>query len=592
MKIRTKIFMANTLVAIILLGALTFITTRYSSNLLLSKMEEDVGYSVSQLSENVDNLLQSYEQVVDALYANSDLKDQIAKRYDNFLESYDVYLDEYIPFVNWVRSSSRNVLRVMTYTDNPTFQFADVRLIDQEIRQTPWYVKSQQSDMPLVKTWTYLGKDTYYRFGVFRLSQKVSGIGAEGNNVMYVAIDLPDRVLYDLVTKENSKQRFLIALPDGRIVVDNMDQSYDKKLSDSPFYSQIKGKSFYTGMYRFDDGSKYLLTAKELTSRGSIRGLKVINLTPIDELQAKVREIQQLAILLFALAVIVSVLALYFISAGLTKRLMQLANRMQRTDADNLQSFIEVKGNDEISRLGYIFNRMILRIDKLIKEVYESELDRKELELKKKESELYALQTQINPHYLFNTLNAIRGNLLEKGDKENAKIVKLLATSFRNVLSQSGQVVRLSEEIDIVDTYLRIQEFRFGERLAYDVHIPRELHQLEMPRLTLQTLVENAVVHALEKNEEMTTIVIRARIVDRDRYCATVEDNGPGITSDRLDEIIGRLNEPEGSDDGKRIGLRNVHQRLRRLYGSSYGIEFESVPGSGTKVTVVLPVSQ
>ncbi|WP_409342265.1 sensor histidine kinase [Paenibacillus sp. MBLB4367] len=590
MKIRTKIFMANTLVAIILLGSLTFLTTRYSSNLLIKKMEEDVGYAVSQLAENVDNMLQSYEQVVDAQYANTDLKELITKRYDSYLDSYEVYLDHYTPSVNWVRASLRNVLRVMVYTDNPTFQFADVKLIDDSVRQAEWYKMGKRSDKPLVKTWTYLGQDMYYRFGVFRLTQKASSETNGGE--MYMAIDLADLVLYDLVAKENEKQRFIIVLPDGHVVVDNYERSrQEQRLSDYPFHNQLENVSSYSGIFK-DEGKQYLLSMKELGSRASVRGLKVINLTPIDELRSKVSEMQRIAVILFIAAMLASVMLMYAISTGLTKRLMVLVSKIRRTNTDNLQSLVEIKGNDEISQLGHVFNDMMQRMDKLIKDMYEAEINSKELELKTKESELYALQTQINPHYLFNTLNAIRGNLLERGDGANAEIIYLLAQSFRNVLGRGGHIVRLSEELEIVETYLRIQQFRFGERLTYRIEVPKELQRFAVPRLSLQTLVENAIVHALEKSKKKTHIRVYALVLDDERYSVTVADNGPGMSPERLAETAARMNEETDSAEGKSIGLRNIHRRIGHLYGPAYGLRLKSEPGEGLKATIELPADE
>lgn len=588
MKIRTKIFMGNAMLAVSLLGLLTYYMSASSSKIILNKTKEDVGYSVSQLSQNIDNMLQSYEQLVDSLYTSPELQNKLLTRYDSFAQAQDVYFNYFLPFADWVRTS-KDILRFVIYTDNPTFQFAEVRYIDDDVKHSAWYRSTLQSQSNLVKTWTLVEDDALLRRGVFRLTQKVHNVTAGGN--IYVTLDLEERLLHNLISKENENRRFIIALPDGRVLIDTHAQDPYRKLliSDYDFYKQIADRNDYSSTYTMQ-GEQYLLTSKVTKSRNSVKGLTIIQLTPIDEMMEKVKEMKRLAILLFLFAVLGSVILIYLLSMRLTKQLMTFAKRMRTFDMNNSQSYMKVKGNDEISQLCRQFNEMMDRIKHLIEEVYESEIDRKELELQKKQFELYALQAQINPHYLFNTLNAIFGNLLEKGDQENAEMVNLLAQSFRNVLKRAGQMISISEELDIVTTYLRIQAFRFGERLVYDIDIPRELYRQEIPRISLQTLVENTIVHVLEKEKVCTKISIYAIVSEENWFSVTVEDNGPGIPAERLQTILAGLNDKSGLTHEKHIGLRNIHQRLQNVYGSPYGLKVESEEGAGTKITILLPL--
>ncbi|WP_169082390.1 sensor histidine kinase [Paenibacillus sp. PL91] len=587
MKIRTKIFFTTALVVIFLLGSLTYFMTRFSSHILMTKMEQDVGFSTSQLSQNIDSLLQSYEQVIDSLYTNSELQSRLLTRYDSIIEAQDVYFDYYLPFVNWVRGS-KNILRLMVYTNNPTFQFADVKWIDEEIKQSEWFKTTQQPDKKLVKTWTNLGIDPYYRFRVIRLTQRMNNPVIHSQ--VYVTIDLQEQLLQNLISKENQKQRFIIGLPNGQVVMDSfLNNKAPIRIQDYDFYKQIEQANEGKVVYVKENNERYLLTVKSLDTRSSVRGLKAIVLTPTGELTSKVNEMKRIAIILLVSSIIIAVIMMYTISSKLTKRLMLLAAKMRTDNITQSYSQIALTGNDEISQLGLIYNQMILRNSLLIKEVYEFEFNKKELELKAKESELYALQTQINPHYLFNTLNAIRGNLLKKGDKENANIIKLLAQSFRNLLGKSGSVVRLEEEIGIVDTYLRIQSYRFGGRLQYHIHIPKEHSAYQLPRLSLQTLVENAIIHALEKNEDDTLIYIESQVIDNQHYHIVVRDNGSGISPLALEKIRQQLND-SSMEHERNIGLRNVHQRLTQMYGPEYGLTIHSEEGRGTCVTLMIPL--
>ncbi|MCQ6561191.1 sensor histidine kinase [Paenibacillus mendelii] len=592
MTVRTKIFAANALVGVLLLGLLTYYMSEKSGNIILNNTEEDVGRSISQLAQNIDNLLQSYEQIVDSLYTSTELQDKLLKHYDTFEEAQDTYLNYVQPYEEWI-TTSKDILRFSIYTDNPTFQYAQVRTIDEEVKQSNWYRSVQDSKAGLVKSWTISEDDMLLRSGVLRLTQKV--YNAPSNREMYVTIDLEERLLRNLISSEGKEQQFIIALPDGHVLIDSWRQSNmnASRLADYAFYDEMKKNSSLSSFIYNQEGNAFLLTSKSLESRGSVRGLTIVQLTPLDQMMVKVNEMKRQAVVLFIIAMLSSILLIYLISIRLTGRLTQLAKRMRTVNADNVQTLthLQVSGNDEIGQLCRNYNDMMDRINQLITEVYESELNRKELKLRNRESELYALQTQINPHYLFNTLNAICGSLLENGDKANAEIVKLLARSFRNVLNRAGHLIDLKEEMDIVETYLRIQAFRFGERLVYEVDIPEELADCKIPRLSLQTIVENMIVHVLEKVERVTVVVIHARVMEGNQCLLTVEDNGPGMLPEQLRGVIEGMNIASDLTVTKHIGLRNVHQRLRQMYGAPYGLQLESGPEWGTRVSILLPLN-
>ncbi|WP_195574487.1 cache domain-containing sensor histidine kinase [Paenibacillus sp. 1001270B_150601_E10] len=589
MNIRTKIFIANAVVSLLLLVVLTSTMSQFSSGIILDKAKEDVSYSISQLAQNIDSLLESYEKIVDSLYVSTELQDKLLRSYTNFRDAQETYLNYVQPYEEWIMTS-RDILRFSIYTDNPTFQFAQVRYIDDEVKQSFWYKSTQGNAAALVKTWTLSQDDALLHNGVLRLTQKVHN--ANTGREMYLTIDIDDFLIRNLISRENEEQRFIIALPNGSVILDTgVPNPYQSKVMDLPFYDRIAKESLYSELYKDDNDEEYLLTAKTLGSRSSISGLKVIQLMPMDQMMGKVDQMKKLALLLLVISSIVSVIITFLISMSLTKRLMRFSSQMKTIDMENLTPTMEIKGRDEIAQLSEQFQQMMVRIHQLVHEVYVSDIARKELELSNREYELYALQAQINPHYLFNTLNAIRGSLLEKGDRENAEMIKLLAQSFRRVLHNPSEMILLSEDLEIVDAYLRIQVYRFGERLKYEIEVPRQLLSVSIPRLSLQTLIENTINHALERTEGGIQITIRAYKESERCVCITVVDNGPGITRERLADIESLMNDRTTTVKSKHVGLRNLHQRLQHMYGKDYGIRLESVEGLGTRVSLLLPTT-
>ncbi|MDQ8737109.1 histidine kinase [Paenibacillus sp. LHD-38] len=583
MNIRTKLFFINTLAVTILLGSLAYVMQQYSSNIIYEETEKNAYYSVSQLSQNIDYLLQSYEQIADFMYSNEEIQDRLSIKYPSFPTAYYMYADFIEPLSRSILGS-KEILRLRLYTENKDVQFGIVRPIDKKVRQQPWYI-GYKTHPKESRNWSFEAqKDT----GVLRLSQRLNNLNA--NAELYMTLDVDNRLIYNFIAKENINQRFVVALSDGAVLMDGQGRNlrYGGHLQEESFYKAIKDQNAGSQMIE-DKGKVYLLKFQTLESHKSVQGMKIISLIPVDGLLLKVNQLKRIAVYLFIIALLVSLVLMYMISTGLTKRLIRMANGMKRMNMERLQPLAGIRGDDEIGYLSRVFNDMILRLNRMIEEEYKSELKRKELQLKTKESQLYALQAQINPHYLFNTLNAIGGNLLNKGDQQNAEIIRLFAQSFRNLLKKRDQIVPISEELEMVNTYLRVQKIRFGERLIYELNVPWEFQQVLIPRLSLQTLVENVIIHVLEKKPGITVILIEAKYTDSGDCIISVEDNGSGITRDDCTFIKSKLQEQSDIEDEQRIGLRNIHQRLQLMFGDNYGLEIESEIGIGTKITMKLP---
>lgn len=584
MNIRTKLFFINMLVVTILLASLAYFMQQYSSRIIYEETEKNAYYSVSQLSQNIDSLLQSYEQIADFMYSNEEFQDRLSIRYPSLPETYYMYADFIEPLSKSIRGS-KEVSRLMIYSDNPTVQLGIIRPLDQTVQQEKWFLGFKAHPKQF-RSWTLAEQNGTH---VLRLSQRLNNLDPEAN--LYMTLDVDIRLIYNLLAQENTTQRFMVSLSDGTVLLDREGQhlSYGGKLQDEPFYNALEEQNSGNMMFKDKDKSG-LIMFQTLHSHRSVEGIKVISIIPVDGLLTKVDQLKQIAIWLFLIALMISLALMYMVSTGLTKRLFLMASGIRRMNMEKLEPLKGIQGKDEIGYLGRIFNDMIVRINKLIDEEYKSELKRKELQLKTKESELYALQAQINPHYLFNTLHAISGSLLAKGDQQNAEIVRLFAQSFRNLLKKKDQIVPISEELEIVDTYLRVQGLRFGERLVYEIDVDVQAEQLLIPRLSLQTIVENAIIHVMEKKMGITVILIEVKRNDSGDCLISVEDNGSGLSEDTRKFIYEKLHDEPDLAGDKHIGLRNIHHRLQILFGDPYGLVIESELDIGTKITMKLPL--
>lgn len=219
------------------------------------------------------------------------------------------------------------------------------------------------------------------------------------------------------------------------------------------------------------------------------------------------------------------------------------------------------------------------------------------IEMERKKAEISNLQSQINPHFLYNTLEVIRSEAIINRDMDAAEMVEALANYFRYNISKKKDVVTLGEELTNIDNYISIQKRRFEERITYKVRFYSNETEAKMaliPKLTLQPLVENSIYHGIEKLEFGGVVIVRVTVTAK-RLLIQVDDNGPGMDQSVREEIERKIRAKEVPEDevtnNKRggIALRNIHQRIQMLYGSEYGLSFYTNSGQGMEVHLTLP---
>jgi|GEM_PF-1426219 len=252
----------------------------------------------------------------------------------------------------------------------------------------------------------------------------------------------------------------------------------------------------------------------------------------------------------------------------------------------------QVKG-DEIEELKVNFHKLISKIDTLINEVYEIRLKKNEVELNKKEAELATLQAQINPHFLYNTLEVIRWKSMFQmgGENEVSDIVTTLSDYFRLSLSQGRRSITLAEELEHVQSYMKIMNYRYRDKIDYICEVPPEAMSGLISKITLQPIVENAIYHGIKPKQGRGLIRISGRLAS-DLLILEVEDDGVGMVPELLAELREAMNGsgPEKvRADGGGYGLRNVSQRIKMQFGDEHGLEFAGAPNEGTTVRIRIP---
>lgn len=309
--------------------------------------------------------------------------------------------------------------------------------------------------------------------------------------------------------------------------------------------------------------------------RSTVTGWLSIVITPESALVSNlVPVIRTSTIVLAAILSGIAFLFAYFILSRITGPIKKLLGAMRSVGEGDFQTRVEVSTNDEFGILMQRFNRMNDRIHLLVKENYE-------IKLKEKEAEIHALNMQMNPHFLYNTLNIMNWTAIENNQKELSKMLVCLSNMLHYTSRKEWGAVHLSEEIEWMKNYFYIMSARFEGKFTVNYEIDPILYDHKLPRLLFQPFVENAILHGFNQMEEGGVILIRGWAEEGKRFFE-IKDNGRGISEEMIKVILYK--------QSSSVGIKNTISRLQMAYGDEYGIEIRSVPGSGTSILIKLPL--
>ncbi|WP_158602228.1 sensor histidine kinase [Cohnella endophytica] len=271
---------------------------------------------------------------------------------------------------------------------------------------------------------------------------------------------------------------------------------------------------------------------------------------------------------------------LSFIAYVYSNRINLLVKYMKRIKEGNFTSRVHLRSEDEIGKLAVEFNDMSQKLSDYIERVYSAEIEQKS-------AEINALQAQVNPHFLYNTLESIRMQALKEHNPNIAEMISQLGNLFRWSVKTSNKVVEMEQEVYYITTYLELQKMRFKDRLNVDINIAQEVMRLGIPKLLLQPLIENVFVHAIGDGAEKLSILIKGTRHDAN-VIITIQDNGSGFDSSTLartqKQMAGLI-----FDEDTHIGIANVNSRIRLIFGKAYGLFIDSVEGFGTTIQLRFP---
>lgn len=349
--------------------------------------------------------------------------------------------------------------------------------------------------------------------------------------------------------------------------------------SDSPLLMNLaevnlSSEANKTGVWRILilQGKQYHLQEKWIDKAG----WKLIFLLPEEEIQAQSRRITLIILTIASFAIMAVFVVSYLIASSYTKQLSSLNKMMSVVQSGNFDTEFQEKGTDEIRQLFRSFGYMTTELKKLMEEKYRSGAAIKAAQFR-------ALQAQINPHFLYNTLDLINWQAMDHHAPEIAEVTRSLASFYRITLNNGKQIVSIEEELKMVRAYVNIENRYFNGAISLSLDIPEELRSFACINILLQPFVENSIMHGIAENPmiQECNIAIHAQQQGRD-ILFTISDDGLGMTQEQIAGLL----ESDGEDNSQGYGIKNINSRLKLCYGETYGLRFESTPGQGTTVFI------
>lgn len=326
------------------------------------------------------------------------------------------------------------------------------------------------------------------------------------------------------------------------------------------------------------DGTRYYAAGVSLGDQDWL----VLKLTPQSVILAELNSMTLLLVLIGIGCFVLAVMVAAPLARTIADPLMKL---VRITDAVKNGAFgerVQFKGNDEIALLGHRFNAMMDRVEELMRDIQRQEQNKKSLEIR-------LLQSQIKPHFLYNSLSTIISFIRLNDPNAAVEVAKNLATFYRGSLSRGSDVVTLAQEFRMTESYLHIQMMRYGDRMSCSTHLSEEVAHLLVPKLTLQPLVENAIYHGIKEADHQGEIRILAE--RSGSLCRIhVQDTGRGMTAEQLERLRQGVPDDSGSTGG--FGVHSIRTRMALMYGDGFSCQITSAPGAGTDVCLSFPFSQ
>lgn len=577
-----KLFLFYSVIIILMLFVLTFVISGNFSGILKQKEINYESQITRRVSDYLDRNINSAKNIVEQIY----LSDSYTKAsFFNFLESDNQnitldYLNERNKFNNLFMpavTGENDILDIIFYKSktNEIFFFSkNMRKFNSnfDFNVYPWFGTISDSGGVLKIVPSYYPK--YMQNDRRPVYTVVAGFNDTQNiNAGIIMINFDAQKLEKSYSEYKDKVKGVIMVFDkaGNVFYDSSNRYYGAKYS---FFSLLK------------QSNDYIMLDKEcivsIDGSGS-NGLIAAGIIPKEQIIDSINIIVGTIYLVMVICTGISIILIYMASTFFSKKIKTIIKAMKEVEKGNLGKRIPAgKGNDEIEQIYKNFNSMCEKLGKYIDKIYLAEI-------RMKDAELTALQTQINPHFLYNTLEAVRMKAIVSNNDDVSEMIYILANLFRNSVKNKDMVIKIEDEINYCKSYLELHKIRHGDRLKVIFDINPDIMHYGTSKLILQPLIENSLLYGgLDENMDSMTITVQGFKEDGNIIIHVI-DNGKGMEENELELVKTSLKDKRDIKSGGSIGLKNINDRLKIIFGEKYGLDISSEKGACTKVTVIMP---
>lgn len=579
-----KIFYGITLIVFLIIAVSGAISYTYSK----SVYEREAAESAMKLAENIntsfEDNLEQVDRIISSFYADPDREDLISRK--EHLDIQDEFqslktTEHFFQQLMYLLNDFNSIYLYISKDKNYSFVLKGRNKLGYDPTSEAWFqstlaARGKTVILPPHRPYAYDGGE------VISFSRVLYNLNDEKREpAATILIDFTIESFKSMIQKSRLNDKTGVAFLDqsGELIY-----FANLKLDRNEFHRQITGvlenKKGGRQIARFD-GEEYLL----VYNTSSVTQWKVLTLTPYSEVARDGKKLLFFHLVLGFAALLLAIVIAYTFSRLLFSPIRTMQKGMANVKKGDFDVQLEQSSNDELGQLVASFNIMVATIKTLILEKYEETIARKDAEFK-------YLQAQINPHFMYNTLQIISSMAVVKKVPEINSIAKALAKILRYSIHVDKRTVTIGEEIQNLVCYLDIQKLRFKEFLNYRLEIEEGVCQYQILKLVLQPIVENCITHGIERKGAGGLIRITAGLAEG-RIVIDVQDNGEGMSEEEAAALREKLESGSDRDDGNEnhnnIGLRNINQRLKLYYGGESGLHIESRQGEGTLVRIRIP---
>lgn len=578
--VQNKFLLSTLCLIIIPLGLFGIISFQVSKQSIESQVSQLNLRILGQISEKADMLLDDVISLSNTFYLNKEVnygftapispnsyeEVQIRSEFDRLLTS-SIY-----SFANLKPDITLLGLNGLTLSTNSLDTKPSIQIMEQQ----DWYHAATEAKgqilwitepIPGLATKGHDDRSVY----AVRSSNRFESWAPIG----LVIIRIDESTLKNLYAGSLDENQEIIIVNDGKIISSNNPDLASEDLKTRAYYEKID--QYESGFFvDHEMGTDQLIAFQTIGKTG----WKLVSYTPTRTVLANINKIQTVVIVVFAIVVLLSFAASYYMARRLAIPIKRLSKDFGRVEAGDLTVRSPVYSEDEIGLLTQKFNQMVEKLKASMEDV-------KREQQNKRRAEIQTLQSQINPHFLYNTLASIRFMLYKHKQETVDSVIVALVRLLKQSISKEDEWIPVEEELDILKNYLYIQQIRQGDMLEVQYEIKEDILAYRTIKLILQPLVENAIFHGIEPKRGQGTIVIKGYLQDRDILFEVIDD-GVGMEQSAVPPL------PEEGANGQTAlshggGLLNVHERIQLHFGRQYGVTLESAVNAGTKVTLRIP---